>query len=394
MPVSAPGMPQVCQCEACLKVGAADGDPDFVAMQTAAGLAEFANVPADGAALADGLVPLEQQWPASNSGGETEPAAGGTSSGLGLDSQAAVGGTQERRLLQSDDAMLQAVLDAVSSLQQSQAALEQQVQSLQAAVADAAAASADTSMQALITAGQQQIVAGQAAIKALLSDILGKQTAAAATAAAQMQVLANLQSLQQQQLAAQAQLEQSAKDQTDAIAIALQQDVITLRWGLAVAEVLCSCMVHGGRRGAATEACPCVSISGHSWNAASGSQWVSLSLLVSSCSQALELYRRVRLQTLVASKAAVLASVPCSSATLMEHEFEVEQYLEVRGRGGGRRVDRPMWPGMAAQAQVNKGKGQKQVVSCCFVPPLVPLVHIRRCQWTRLACAYWAPATA
>lgn len=138
---------------------------------------------------------------------------------------------RRRRLLQSDDAMLQAVLGAVDSLQQSQAALEQQVQALQAAVADAAGAAADTSTQALISAGQQQIVAGQAAIKALLSDILGKQTAAAATAAAQMQVLSNLQNLQQQQLAAQAQLEQSAKDQADAIAIALQQDVITLRWG-------------------------------------------------------------------------------------------------------------------------------------------------------------------
>lgn len=53
-----------------------------------------------------------------------------------------------------------------------------------------------------------------------------------------------------------------------------------------------------------------------------------------SCSQALELYRRVRLQTLVATKASVLASVPCNSATLTEHEFEVEQYLEVRGGSG------------------------------------------------------------
>lgn len=53
------------------------------------------------------------------------------------------------------------------------------------------------------------------------------------------------------------------------------------------------------------------------------------------CSQALELYRRVRLQTLVASKAAVLASLPCTSATLVEHEFEVEQYLEVRWGGSG-----------------------------------------------------------
>lgn len=52
------------------------------------------------------------------------------------------------------------------------------------------------------------------------------------------------------------------------------------------------------------------------------------------CSQALELYRRVRLQTLVATKASVLASVPCNSATLTEHGFEVEQYLEVRGGSG------------------------------------------------------------
>lgn len=215
---------QVCQCEVCLKVGAADGDPDFGAMQTAAGLAGFA---ADAAAPVDTLVPLvQQEWPgsdSSSSAGTEGSWAGSTGSGL------AVVESDRRRLLQSDDAMLQAVLGAVGSLQQSQAALEQQVQALQAAVADAAAAAADTTTQALITAGQQQIITGQAAIKSLLSDILGKQTAAAATAAAQMQVLANLQSLQQQQLAAQAQLEQSAKDQSDAIAIALQQDVITLR---------------------------------------------------------------------------------------------------------------------------------------------------------------------
>lgn len=214
---------QVCQCEACLKMGAADGDPEFVAMQTAAGLAGFA---ADAAAPVDTLVPLVQQArPGSDSSSETGIEgswADSTGSGPAME-------TDRRLLLQSDDAMLQAVLGAVGSLQQSQAALEQQVQELQAAVADAAAAAADTTTQALITTGQQQIITGQAAIKSLLSDILGKQSAAAATAAAQMRVLANLQSLQQQQLAAQAQLEQSAKDQSDAIAIALQQDVITLR---------------------------------------------------------------------------------------------------------------------------------------------------------------------
>jgi hypothetical protein len=255
-------------------MGAADGDPDFVAMQTAAGLAGFTT---DATAAVDMLVPLQQEWPGGDSRGEAEAEgswAASAGSDPALDEPAVGAAPDRRRLLQSDDAMLQAVLGAVGSLQQSQAALEQQVQALQAAVADAAVAATDTSTQALITAGQQQIVAGQAAIKALLSDILGKQTAAAATAAAQMQVLANLQSLQQQQLAAQAQLEQSAKDQTDAIAIALQQDVITL-------------------------------------------------------SQALELYRRVRVQMLVASKASVLASIPCTSTTVVEHEFEVEQYLEV-----------------------------------------------------------------
>lgn len=53
---------------------------------------------------------------------------------------------------------------------------------------------------------------------------------------------------------------------------------------------------------------------------------------LSARSQALELYRRVRLQTLAATKASLLASLPCTAATLEEHAFEVEQYQEVGGQ--------------------------------------------------------------
>ena len=50
-------------------------------------------------------------------------------------------------------------------------------------------------------------------------------------------------------------------------------------------------------------------------------------------SQALELYRRVRLQTLAASKAALLASVPCTTSALAQYSFDVDQYPEVGGPG-------------------------------------------------------------
>lgn len=38
----------------------------------------------------------------------------------------------------------------------------------------------------------------------------------------------------------------------------------------------------------------------------------------------------MRQQTLVATKSSVLASVPCTSATLEEHTFEVDNYPDVR----------------------------------------------------------------
>ena len=52
------------------------------------------------------------------------------------------------------------------------------------------------------------------------------------------------------------------------------------------------------------------------------------------CSQALELYRRVRLQTLVATKAAVLASVPCTTSTTTEYSFSIDQNPDVSGGRG------------------------------------------------------------
>lgn len=42
----------------------------------------------------------------------------------------------------------------------------------------------------------------------------------------------------------------------------------------------------------------------------------------------------MRLQTLAASRAAVLASVPCTDATLAEYAFSVDNYPDV-GRGLG-----------------------------------------------------------
>lgn len=217
----------MCQCDACLRVGSARTDPDFLAMQAAAGLA---------AALAGGGLPGEEGEVGGGGAVHSweQPAAGAAARTSGGGSSSSRGG---RRLQQSGDAMLSAVLSAVGTLQDSQAALEQQVAALQAAVEDSAAAARDASVAALIASGQQQIAAGQAAIQGMLGEILGKQTAAAAAAAAQMQALANLQSLQQQQLATQAALDQSAKDQTDAIAIALQQDMLTSRCGLGEAEV-------------------------------------------------------------------------------------------------------------------------------------------------------------
>lgn len=199
----------MCQCDACLRLGSAQSDSDFLAMQTAAGLAEVASVSLEGATGSEGEGMVEDV-------GSLEPSGASAANG-------------SRQLQQSSNAMLSAVLDAVGALQTSQAALQKQVQALQVAVEDSAAAEQDTAVQTLIATGQQQTAAGQAVIQGMLADILGKQNAAAAAAAAQMQALANLQNLQQQQLAAQAALEQSAKDQTDAIAIALQQDMLTLR---------------------------------------------------------------------------------------------------------------------------------------------------------------------
>ena len=212
-------------------MGSARADPDFLAMQQAAGLAAALAgdpLPGEEGGQVESLTP-EDGWQVP---GEAAAEAAGSSSSS--DSSGGGGGTSPggRRLHQSGDAMLSAVLSAVGALQDSQAALEQQVTALQAAVQDAAAAARDAGVATLIATGQQQIVAGQAAIQGMLSEILGKQTAAAAAAAAQMQALANLQSLQQQQLAAQAALEQSAKDQAQAIAIALQQDMLTSRRGL------------------------------------------------------------------------------------------------------------------------------------------------------------------
>ena len=235
----------MCQCDACLKVGSARDDPDFGAMLRSAGLSGHA-APAAAAigAMLDGEG-QEQGW------GDAEAEQGGKEDGQEEDYSGAAeaepmpvleqgdiassgsssGGHRRRRLQQTSDAMLQTVLDAVGTLQGSQAALQQQVQALQAAVADASLAAQDKAVQMLISAGQQQIVSGQGAIQALLSDILGKQRAASAAAAAQMQALANLQSLQeQQQMAAQAQLEQSSKDQAGAIAAALHQGILTPRW--------------------------------------------------------------------------------------------------------------------------------------------------------------------
>lgn len=222
---------QVCQCDACLKVGSARADPDFLAMQTAAGLMAESNLAiGELEATAEDMLDISRRRTGVVGGGWSsgDPDNIGNAGGEGTDGGGGGGGS--RLLLQSSEAMLQAVLDAVGTLQDSQAALRAQVETLEAEVADAAAAAKDGSTQALVAAGQQQILSGQAAIQGMLGEILGKQTAAAAAAAAQMQALANLQSLQQQQLAAQAQLEQSAKDQTEAIAIALQQDMLTLRW--------------------------------------------------------------------------------------------------------------------------------------------------------------------
>ena len=290
----------MCQCDACLKVGSARADPGFMAMQTSAGLAAEA-------AAAEAEWPGEQGWELSDAGGG-------------------------RLLLQSQDTMVQAVLDAVGTLQASQAQLQQQVQALQAAVADAAAAAADTSVAKLIAVGQAQIASRQAAIQGILGEILGKQTVAAAAAAAQMQVLANLQSLQQQQLAAQAQLEQSAKDQTSAIAIALQQGMLTPRWvggqvgveGWAGAEMR-------QMQGEGTSQAP-----------------VSRIPSLPPHSQALELYRRVRVQTLAATKASLLASLPCTATTVTEHTFDVEQYPEVcEGNGLQPRLQPSSCPALA-----------------------------------------------
>lgn len=211
---------QVCQCDACLKVGSARSDPDFLAMRAAAGLASVESV-----GDWEGMDSLDLDYFQRDEEAQQFDTGGGDAG-----SSSGRSGGYRRRLQQGPDAMLQTVLDAVSTLQDSQEALQQQVQALQTAVGDAAAAAQDTSLQALVAAGQEQIVSGQVAIQDLLGEVLGKQTAAAAAAAAQMQALANLQSLQQQQLAAQAQLEQSAKDQTRGIAQALQQALLSSRW--------------------------------------------------------------------------------------------------------------------------------------------------------------------
>eukprot|EP00887_Chlorella_sp_A99_P002467 scaffold10.g2467.t1 len=214
-------------------------------------------------------------------------AGGGSASVLGLGYQdgleeeeggwgdkPAVGdsGGSTRQLRQSSG--VQDVLSAVSALEQEQAALAQDVQALQKQVAAAAAAAQDTSIQEMIKSGQAAISAQQSTISDALARILGEQTQAAAAQAATVQALANLQTLQEQQLASQQAASQAAADQVQSITLAVQQGVVSL-------------------------------------------------------SQALELFRRARRQSLMSAKEALLSNTPCSSSATESYPFTVDSYPDV-----------------------------------------------------------------
>ena len=79
----------------------------------------------------------------------------------------------------------------------------------------------DSSLQTLITQARADIATGQAEVQALLTEIIGKQNAAAAAAEQTAASLAAIQDLQAQQAQAQQDIANAVQDQITAIQVGL-----------------------------------------------------------------------------------------------------------------------------------------------------------------------------
>lgn len=87
----------------------------------------------------------------------------------------------------------------------------------------------DSSLQALITQARNDIATGQAEVQALLTQIIGKQNQAAASAEQTAASLAAIQNLQAQQAQAQQDIANAVQDQITAIQVGLAASGVTCR---------------------------------------------------------------------------------------------------------------------------------------------------------------------